>query len=88
MPNIAKAEPPSSTEPTALDPRTLWQRVHEHLRDEIISGRLTPGTELQEVALASRPKGWSRFVPGAEQSFGLCPPRNSSRPTRCARRWR
>ena len=52
MPNIAKAERSPSTEPAALDPRTLWQRVHEHLRGEIISGRLTPGTELQEVALA------------------------------------
>ena len=41
-----------STAPSALDARTLWQRVHEHLRDEILSGRLTPGTELSEVALA------------------------------------
>jgi DNA-binding GntR family transcriptional regulator len=50
-PDTAKAKPHSGREP-ALDPRTLWQRVHEHLREEIISGRLTPGTELQEVALA------------------------------------
>ena len=35
-----------------LDGRTLWERVHDHLRDEILSGRLTPGTELSEVALA------------------------------------
>ena len=41
-----------STGPAALDGRTLWQRVHEHLRDEILSGRLGPGTELSEVALA------------------------------------
>lgn len=41
-----------STAPAALDGRTLWQRVHEHLRDQIMSGRLTPGTELSEVALA------------------------------------
>jgi DNA-binding GntR family transcriptional regulator len=41
-----------STRPAALDGRTLWQRVHDHLRDEILSGRLTPGTELTEVALA------------------------------------
>ena len=41
-----------STPLPALDGRTLWQRVHEHLRDEILSGRLTPGTELSEVALA------------------------------------
>ncbi|HZQ64133.1 MAG TPA: GntR family transcriptional regulator [Gaiellaceae bacterium] len=47
---------PNTTEsPTglvALDQRPLWQRAHERLRDEIISGRLTPGTELQEVVLA------------------------------------
>src|SRR5919198_3675039 len=36
----------------ALDRRTLWQRVHQHLREEIISGSLTPGAELQEMALA------------------------------------
>jgi DNA-binding GntR family transcriptional regulator len=36
----------------ALDQRPLWQRAHERLRDEIISGRLMPGTELQEVVLA------------------------------------
>jgi DNA-binding GntR family transcriptional regulator len=50
-PNTAKAKFHSGREP-ALDPRTLSQRVHEHLREEIISGRLTPGTELHEVALA------------------------------------
>jgi DNA-binding GntR family transcriptional regulator len=49
MPNTANVE---STTTAALDHRTLWQRVHEHLRDEIISGRLRPGTVLQEVALA------------------------------------
>jgi len=52
MPTTAKVESPSSTGPATLDHRTLWQRVHEHLRDEIISGRLTPGAELHEVALA------------------------------------
>jgi DNA-binding GntR family transcriptional regulator len=36
----------------ALDGRTLWQRVYDHLRDEILSGSLTPGAELSEVALA------------------------------------
>jgi DNA-binding GntR family transcriptional regulator len=49
-PNTAESR--SSTGLVALDQRTLWQRAHEHLREEIISGRLTPGTELQEVALA------------------------------------
>jgi DNA-binding GntR family transcriptional regulator len=52
MPNTTKAESQSSRGLVALDQRTLWQRAHEHLREEIISGRLTPGTELQEVALA------------------------------------
>lgn len=53
MANTANAESQSSTGRATLDHRTLWQRVHEHLRDEIISGQLTPGTELQEVALAT-----------------------------------
>jgi len=35
-----------------LENRTLWERVHEFLRDEIMADRLPPGTELQEVALA------------------------------------
>lgn len=52
MPNTANVESQSSARPAALDQRTLWQRAHEHLRDEIISGSLTPGTELNEVTLA------------------------------------
>lgn len=35
-----------------LENRTLWERVHEFLREEIMADRLPPGTELQEVALA------------------------------------
>jgi DNA-binding GntR family transcriptional regulator len=31
---------------------TLWQRVYDYLREEILSERLQPGAELQEVALA------------------------------------
>ena len=50
MANV-KADPAPSAA-AALDHRTLWQRVHEHLREEILSGRLSPGSELQEVALA------------------------------------
>jgi DNA-binding GntR family transcriptional regulator len=42
-----------------LENLTLWQRVHEHLREEILAERLSPGTELQEVALA-RQLGVSR----------------------------
>lgn len=33
---------------------TLWQRVYEHLRAEILDGRLPPGTELGEVALSAQ----------------------------------
>ena len=36
----------------AFDNLTLWQRVYDHLRDEIMGGRLAPGTELSEVALS------------------------------------
>ena len=42
-----------------LENLTLWQRVHAHLREEILSERLRPGTELQEAALA-RALGVSR----------------------------
>ena len=49
---IANSDAGDTTEGPALDGRTLWERVHDHLRDEILSGRLTPGTELSEVALA------------------------------------
>jgi DNA-binding GntR family transcriptional regulator len=33
---------------------TLWQRVYDHLRTEIFEGRLEPGAELIEVALAEQ----------------------------------
>src|SRR5437868_2510664 len=33
---------------------TLWQRVYDHLRTEILEGRLEPGAELIEVALAEQ----------------------------------
>jgi len=33
---------------------TLWQRVYRHLRTEILEGRLEPGAELGEVALAEQ----------------------------------
>jgi DNA-binding GntR family transcriptional regulator len=59
MPNTVTVESQSSTGPASLDHRTLWQRVHEHLREEIISGRVVPGTELHEAALA-RSLGVSR----------------------------
>jgi DNA-binding GntR family transcriptional regulator len=44
---------------TPVENLTLWQRVHTHLREEILSGQLPAGTELQEVAL-SRTLGVSR----------------------------
>jgi DNA-binding GntR family transcriptional regulator len=43
---------PSQT--ARLENRTLWQRVYDHLREEIIAGRLGPGTELTEVALSEQ----------------------------------
>ncbi len=48
----ANSESTNTTATATLDGRTLWERVHDHLRDEILSGRMTPGTELSEVALA------------------------------------
>jgi DNA-binding GntR family transcriptional regulator len=33
---------------------TLWERVHAHLREEILANRLQAGTELQESALAAQ----------------------------------
>jgi DNA-binding GntR family transcriptional regulator len=42
----------AATVRAGLDHRTLWQRVSDHLREEILSGRLLPGTILQEVSLA------------------------------------
>jgi len=33
---------------------TLWQRVYDHLRVEILDGRLEPGTELAETALSEQ----------------------------------
>src|ERR1043166_7557297 len=35
-----------------LENLTLWQRVYEYLREEIVSERLQPGTELHEVPLS------------------------------------
>src|ERR1043166_7391396 len=35
-----------------LENLTLWQRVYEYLREEILSERLQPGTELHEVPLS------------------------------------
>lgn len=37
-----------------LENLTLWQRVYDHLRSDILEGRLEPGTELAEVALSEQ----------------------------------
>jgi DNA-binding GntR family transcriptional regulator len=38
--------------PTPVENLTLWQRVYDHLRAAILSGRLEPGAELAEVPLS------------------------------------
>jgi DNA-binding GntR family transcriptional regulator len=48
-----------ATSAPRLENLTLWERVHQHLREEILSDRLPAGTELSEVALA-RELGVSR----------------------------
>jgi DNA-binding GntR family transcriptional regulator len=40
--------------PAPVENLTLWQRVYDHLRAEILAGRLEPGTELAEVALSEQ----------------------------------
>src|SRR4051794_34521916 len=44
----------AGTEVPRLENLTLWERVHQHLREEILANRLPAGTELSEVALARR----------------------------------
>jgi DNA-binding GntR family transcriptional regulator len=43
-----------SRPPAPLENLTLWQRVYDHLREEILSGRLQPGAELAEVAISEQ----------------------------------
>jgi DNA-binding GntR family transcriptional regulator len=50
-PALGQEQPAPS--PGRLENLTLWQRAHDHLREEILSGRLSAGTELQEVALSA-----------------------------------
>src|SRR3954454_9993087 len=40
--------------PAPVENLTLWQRVYDHLRAEILSGRLEPAAELAEVALSEQ----------------------------------
>ena len=42
------------SQPAPLENLTLWQRVHERLREQILSGKLEPGAELAEVALSEQ----------------------------------
>ncbi len=42
------------TRPAPLENLTLWQRVYDHLREQILSGGLEPGAELAEVALSEQ----------------------------------
>ena len=42
------------SQPARLENLTLWQRVHERLREQILSGKLEPGAELAEVALSEQ----------------------------------
>lgn len=46
LPQRANAEP-------RVENVTLWERVYAHLRDEILSNNLPPGTVLSEVPLAA-----------------------------------
>jgi DNA-binding GntR family transcriptional regulator len=40
--------------PARLENLTLWERVYDHLREEILAGRLKPGAELGEVPLSEQ----------------------------------
>ena len=44
----------TASPPAPLENLTLWERVYGYLRSEILDGRLEPGTELAEVALADQ----------------------------------
>jgi DNA-binding GntR family transcriptional regulator len=44
----------TATTPAPVENLTLWERVYQYLRGEILDGRLEPGTELAEVALAEQ----------------------------------
>jgi DNA-binding GntR family transcriptional regulator len=43
-----------ASRPATLENLTLWQRVYDHLREEILAGRLEPGAELAEVPLSEQ----------------------------------
>lgn len=45
---------PTLSRPARLENLTLWQRVYDHLREEILTGRLKPGAELGEVPLSEQ----------------------------------
>lgn len=49
----SSGDPPGRTVSASFDSGTLSQRVRDHLRDQILSNRLPPGTHLQEEVIAS-----------------------------------
>ena len=90
--------------PGKLENLTLWERVHAHLREEILANRLPPGTVLGRSLWPTRSAsaaGRSREAIGRLAAEGLVTVRprrgavvsslqrrSSSRRTRCARRSR
>jgi DNA-binding GntR family transcriptional regulator len=52
--DAALRQPPGGDSGRDFENLTLWQRVYEHLREEILSNRLPAGTELQEVVLSQQ----------------------------------
>ena len=68
------ASEPALARRPQLENLTLWQRVYDHLRTEILAGRLEPGAELAEVALAEQlgvSRGPIRAAIGRLASEGL-----------------
>src|SRR3990170_1223751 len=82
---MATGEAAGDTEAASgkLENLTLWERVHQYLRQEILANRLPPGTELGEVALAESlgvgggPAGGARGR-GAAGGLGPARPRRGA----------
>ena len=69
--------------PARLENLTLWQRVYDHLREEILAGRLKPGAELAEVPLSEQlgvSRGPLREAIGRLAAEGL---ENAPLPSQC-----
>lgn len=52
-PNLARPLAVGDDTGAKFENLTLWERVHDYLREEILSNRLPPGTVLGEAALAA-----------------------------------